>query len=893
MNSSLSNSCKREIDLGSGKKGQVFSLPALEEQSKQKLSHLPISIRIVLESLLRNCDGRIVMEEHIRELANWQPNGKRENEIPFIVGRVVLNCAAGIPLLGDLTALRDAMGRAGRAPGLVQPKVPVDMTLDHTLTVDHHGTPDALRQNMQLEIERNFERFSFVKWATQAYDGIRLIPPGFGILHQINLEFFAPGLLSKDGVYYPDTLVGTDSHTCMIAGLGTVGWGVGGIEAQAAVLGQPVYMLTPDVIGINVTGQLNAGVTSTDMVLHVTEMLRKAKVVGKFVEFFGAGIANLTVPDRATISNMAVEYGATTGFFPLDAVTLNYLRQTGRPDEAIAAAEAYYKQQGLFGPARSDEIKYTDVLMLDLTTITPNVAGPKRPQDRIALANLKGEFAEMLKKPTADGGYGKAAASGAQQEAAPRKARDGDVVIAAITSCTNTSNPGVMLAAGMVAKKAVERGLKAKPWVKMSLAPGSRVVSEYLKAAGLQRYLDELGFMLAGYSCTTCFGASGPIDDALEKSINDNDVVACAVLSGNRNFEARIHASVRAAFLASPPLVVAFALAGRVDIDMAKEPLGNDKSGKPVFLKDLWPTPEELANALSNAVKPDYYRAVYGMDFDVANPLWKTVPQSTGESYAWDSKSSYIKPPPFLDAQYTESSLREFRGARALAILGNSITTDHISPISSIKASSTAGLYLQSLGVKPVDFNNYGARRMNHEVMVRGAFANARLRNQMVPGVEGGYTKHQPDGEQMTIYDAAMSYAKANVPLFVMAGEEYGTGSARDWAAKGTRLLGVRAVIANSFERIHRSNLVGMGVIPCQLPQGITAATLGLSGDEEFDLLGLDEQAKPRQAVTLVIKRQNGKQERVELMLRLDTPAELDYVRRGGILPYVLAGLTA
>jgi aconitate hydratase len=887
MTSKISEACKREIDLG-GKKGSVYSLPVLEAEVKGKLSRLPISIRIVLESLLRNCDGRIVTEEQIRELANWQPNGKRENEIPFIVGRVVLNCAAGIPLLGDLTALRDAMGRAGRAPGLVQPKVPVDMTLDHTLTVDHHGTPDALRQNMQLEIERNFERFSFVKWATQAYDGIRLIPPGFGILHQINLEFFAPGLLSKDGVYYPDTLVGTDSHTCMIAGLGTVGWGVGGIEAQAAVLGQPVYMLTPDVVGINVTGQLNAGVTSTDMVLHVTEMLRKAKVVGKFVEFFGAGIANLTVPDRATISNMAVEYGATIGFFPLDAVTLNYLRQTGRPDEAIAAAEAYYKQQGLFGPARGDEIKYSDVLALDLATITPNVAGPKRPQDRIALANLKGEFAEMLKKPTADGGYGKAAASGAA--GAPR---DGDVVIAAITSCTNTSNPGVMLAAGMVAKKAVERGLKVKPWVKMSLAPGSRVVSEYLQAAGLQRYLDELGFMLAGYSCTTCFGASGPIDDALEKSINDNDVVACAVLSGNRNFEARIHASVRAAFLASPPLVVAFALAGRVDIDMAKEPLGNDQSGKPVYLKDLWPTPEELASALSKAVKPEYYRAVYGMDFDVANPLWKTVPQSTGESYAWDSKSSYIKPPPFLDAQYTESSLREFRGARTLAILGNSITTDHISPISSIKASSTAGVYLQSLGVKPVDFNNYGARRMNHEVMVRGAFANARLRNQMVPGVEGGYTKHQPDGEQMTIYDAAMSYAKANVPLFVIAGEEYGTGSARDWAAKGTRLLGVRAVIASSFERIHRSNLVGMGVIPCQLPQGVTAATLGLTGNEEFDLLGLNEQAKPRQTVTLVIKRQNGKQERVDLMLRLDTPAELDYVRRGGILPYVLAGLAA
>ena len=887
MTSKISKGCEREIDLGSGKKGKVFSLPALEEQTRNKLSRLPISIRIVLESLLRNCDGRIVTEEQVRELANWQPNGKRESEIPFVVGRVVLNCAAGIPLLGDLTALRDAMQRAGRAPGLVQPKVPLDMTLDHTLTVDHHGTPDALRQNMQLEIERNFERFSFVKWATQAYDGIRLIPPGFGILHQINLEFFAPGLLSKDGTYYPDTLVGTDSHTCMIAGLGTVGWGVGGIEAQAAVLGQPVYMLTPDVIGVNVTGELRTGVTSTDMVLHVTEMLRKAKVVGKFVEFFGTGIANLTVPDRATISNMAPEYGATVGFFPVDVQTLNYLRQTGRPAEAIAATEAYYKQQGLFGPARGDEIEYSDVLKLDLGAITPNVAGPKRPQDRIALAELKNEFASVLKKPTADGGYGKA---GSVRENSPR---DGDVVIAAITSCTNTSNPGVMLAAGMVAKKAVERGLKAKPWVKMSLAPGSRVVSAYLAAAGLQKYLDQLGFMLAGYSCTTCFGASGPIDAALEKSINDNDVVACAVLSGNRNFEARIHASVRAAFLASPPLVVAFALAGRVDIDMAHEPLGNDPSGKPVFLKDLWPTPEELASALSKAVNPDYYRAVYGMDFDVANPLWKTVPQSTGESYAWDSKSSYIKPPPFLDAQYTESSLREFRGARALAILGNSITTDHISPISNIKASSTAGLYLQSLGVKPVDFNNYGARRMNHEVMVRGAFANARLRNQMVPGVEGGYTKHQPDGGQMTIYDAAMRYEKERVPLFVIAGEEYGTGSARDWAAKGTRLLGVRAVIANSFERIHRSNLVGMGVIPCQLPQGVTAASLGLKGDEKFDLSGLNDDAKPRQQLTLKVTRANGKEEIVAVTLRLDTPAEIDYVRCGGILPYMLAGMTA
>jgi len=890
MTSSLIDACQREIDLGGGRKGAIYSLPALEAAGAGKLARLPISIRVVLESLLRNCDGRVVQEEQVRELARWQPNGKRESELPFIVGRVVLNCAAGIPLLGDLTALRDAMQRAGRAPGLVQPKVPLDMTLDHTLTVDHHGTPDALRQNMQLEIERNFERFSFVKWATQAYDGIRLIPPGFGILHQINLEFFAPGLLARDGAYYPDTLVGTDSHTCMIAGLGTVGWGVGGIEALAAVLGQPVYILTPDVIGIDVTGELRAGVTSTDMVLHVTEMLRKAKVVGKFVEFFGAGVAKLTVPDRATIANMAPEYGATVGFFPVDAQTLNYLRQTGRPEESIVATEAYYKAQGLFGPASADEIDYSDVLTLDLSAITPNVAGPKRPQDRIALAELKTQFGTLLKKSAADGGYGKSTPSAA---AAANSPRDGDVVIAAITSCTNTSNPGVMLAAGMVAKKAVERALKAKPWVKMSLAPGSRVVSEYLAATDLQRYLDQLGFMLAGYSCTTCFGASGPIDEVLEKSINDNDVVACAVLSGNRNFEARIHPSVRAAFLASPPLVVAFALAGRIDIDLANEPLGDDPSGKPVYLKDLWPTQEELAAALNTAVKPAYYSKIYGMDFEAAHPAWKAIPSSTGRTYAWSGNSTYIKAPPFLDARYTESSLREFRGARSLAILGNSITTDHISPISSIKASSTAGVYLQSLGVKPADFNNYGARRMNHEVMVRGAFANQRLRNQMVPGIEGGYTKHQPDGAQMTIYDAAMLYEKEGAPLIVIAGEEYGTGSARDWAAKGTRLLGVRVVVAASFERIHRSNLVGMGVLPCQLPPGVTAASLGLTGEEVFDLIGLDDRAKPRQSVTLVVKRTNGKEENVTLTLRLDTPAEIDYVRHGGILPYVLAGLTA
>ncbi|OGA45161.1 MAG: aconitate hydratase 1 [Betaproteobacteria bacterium RIFCSPLOWO2_12_FULL_62_13] len=896
MNSSLSSLCKREIDLGPGKRGHIFSLPALEQRGAGLVSRLPISLRIVLESLLRNCDNGRVLEEHVLDLARWQPNGQRTTEIPFVVGRIVLNCAAGIPLLGDLTAMRSAMKRSAHSPGRVEPKVPVDMTLDHTLTVDYHGSRDALQRNMRLEIERNKERFSFVKWAMQAYRGIRLIPPGFGILHQLNLEFFAPGLLSKNGTYYPDTLVGTDSHTGMIAGLGTVGWGVGGIEAEAAVLGQPVYMLTPDVIGVNVVGELRAGVTATDMVLYVTEMLRGAKVVAKFVEFFGDGVAGLTIPDRATIANMAPEYGATIGFFPVDAQTCSYMRQTGRSEAQVAAMETYFRAQGCFGAPRLDEIDYTQVLTLDLASITPGVAGPKRPQDRVPLAELKAQFEAALQKPPAARGYGKAAPTrlrgrdaGNTNKAA---ASDGDVVIAAITSCTNTSNPGVMLAAGLVARKAVERGLKTKPWVKTSLTPGSVVVSKYLEATGLQRYLDQLGFAVAGYSCGTCVGASGPIDPKLEKSITENDIVACAVLSGNRNFEARIHPAVRAAFLASPPLVVAFALAGRVDIDLMSEPVGKSAAGELVYLKDIWPTQDELASVMSTAANPSHYRAVYEMDFESANPLWAAIPHSRGEIYSWDRASTYIKEPPFLlDPGLSESSLREFSDARAIAILGDSITTDHISPIGNIKATSPAGTYLQSLGVSPADFNNYGARRMNHEVMVRGAFANVRLRNLMVPGVEGGVTVHHPSGERMSIFDAAMRYAQERVPLFVIAGEEYGTGSARDWAAKGTRLLGVRAVIANSFERIHRSNLVGMGVLPCQLPAGTTAASLGLDGSEQFDLLGLDENAKPRQPVTLVIRRRNGTQDSVTLTLRIDTQAELDYVRRGGILPYILDGL--
>jgi aconitate hydratase len=877
---------RREIELD-GRRRAYYSLPALEESGAGRISRLPVSLRIVLESLLRNCDGRRVTERQVRALAGWQPNAAREEEIPFTVARVVLNCAAGIPLLGDLTAIRGAVTRGGHPAGLVQPKVPVDMTLDHTLTIDHHGTPDAIARNMALEAQRNFERFRFVKWALQAYDGIRFLPPGWGILHQLNLEFFAPGFLEKDGVVCPDSLVGTDSHTCMIAGLGVLGWGVGGIEAEAAVLGQPVYFLTPDVAGVHVTGRLQHGVTSTDLVLHVTEMLRRAKVVGQFVEYFGEGVSTLTLPDRATISNMAVEYGATIGYFPVDEQTCRYLRQTGRSESHVRAVETFYRAIRCFGAAREGEVDYSRVIELDLSTVEPNVAGPKRPQDRIPLKAIKSRFAETLAQPVASGGYGKAAARG--RDAAG--VADGDVVIAAITSCTNTSNPGVMVAAGLVAKKAVERGLAVNPKVKTSLTPGSTVVSRYLDAAGLQPYLDKLGFNVAGYTCGTCVGASGPIDAELEKSIGDNDVVACAVLSGNRNFEARIHPAVRAAFLASPPLVVAFALAGRVDLDFETEPLAHDERGEPVYLRDVWPSESELQQALEIAANPQFYRDAYSAEIASRNPHWKDIPQAAGELYEWESASSYIKEPPFLDETLRASALRDIRGARPLAILGNSITTDHISPIGSIKASSPAGLYLQKLGVAPVDFNNYGARRMNHEVMMRGTFANVRLKNLMVPGKEGGVTIHRPSGDETSIYDAAMRYAAERVPLVVIAGEEYGTGSARDWAAKGTRLLGVRAVVAGSFERIHRSNLVGMGVLPCQLPAGTTAQTLNLDGTETFDIVGLDDHAQPRQAIELAIHRANGETQRVPLTLRLDTSAEIEYVRHGGIMPYVLEGI--
>lgn len=890
MKSLLSGVCERNLDLGAGRRYRYFSLPALEQAGYGAVSRLPLSLRVVLESMARHCDGRRVTERQVRDLASWQPNAPREAELPFIVGRIVLNCAAGIPLLGDLTAIRGAIKSLGGEVKQIGPKVPVDMVLDHTLTVDYAGTPDALSRNMALEISRNAERFRFVKWAMQAYDGIRLFPPGAGILHQLNLEFLARGVLIEDGVIYPDSLVGTDSHTCMIAGLGVVGWGVGGIEAEASALAQPYYMLMPDVVGVNVTGALSPGVTSTDLVLHVTEMLRRHKVVGKFVEFFGEGVANLSVPDRATVSNMAPEYGATIGYFPVDEQTCRYLAQTGRSPERVEAVEAYFRAQGCFGSPRIGDVDYTSVIHLDLAAVRPNVAGPKRPQDRLPLGQLAGRFNEVLTQPLEGGGYGKSAPA-ARGSVSPR-VRHGDVVIAAITSCTNTSNPSVMVTAGLVAQKAVARGISVKPWVKTSLTPGSRVVSKYLEAAGLQGNLDKLGFSVAGYSCATCVGASGPIDAQIEKAIVDDDVVACAVLSGNRNFEARIHPAVRAAFLASPPLVVAFALAGTVDIDLETQPLAVDANGKDVFLRDLWPTQAEIGAALAVAERPEFYREIYDSDLAAGNPAWSEVPQPRGDIYPWEAKSDYIKEPPFLSREFRDTVLTPIRGARALAILGDSVTTDHISPIGAIKANSPAGVYLRGLGVEPADFNNYGARRMNHEVMLRGGFSNVRLKNLMLPGVEGGMTAHQPSGERMSIYDAAMRYKVDGIPLIVIAGEEYGTGSARDWAAKTTRLLGVRAVIAQSFERIHRSNLVGMGVLPCQFAAGQNAATLNLTGEEEFELAGLDD-ARPRQALTLVVRRKTGTVERVPLVLRLDTPIEIEFARQGGIMPYVLSELAA
>ncbi len=935
----------RTFEISPGRTGRLVSLPALEERGFGAVSRLPISLRIVLESLARNVDGRRVTEDDVRGLAAWQPRAERTREIPFVVARVLLQDFTGVPLLVDLAAMRAAVERLGKDPLAVEPLVPVDLVVDHSVQVDAFGSPDALRLNMDLEFERNLRRYEFLKWGTQAFRTLRIVPPGVGICHQVNLEFLARGVLERDGLFYPDTLVGTDSHTPMVNGLGLVAWGVGGIEAEAAMLGQPMAFLTPDVVGVHLTGALREGVTGTDLVLRVTELLRRQKVVGKFVEFFGEGAATLPVPARATISNMAPEYGATVGFFPPDEQSVRYLEATGRPPELVEAFRAYYRAQGLLRIPRPGEVDYSDVVELDLGAIRPAVAGPKRPQDRIDLPELGATFRALFARKDATG-YGKppeelgrrwryadggragsAAPGGGLQEpdAAPegdpkdtstlteyeminnrptpdRPGGDpsrppladadvelghGDVVIAAITSCTNTSNPSVMLAAGLLARKAVARGLSVKPTVKTSLAPGSRVVSRYLEETGLQRDLDALGFHVVGYGCTTCIGNSGPLDPRLEKLLVDHDVVAASVLSGNRNFEARVHQSVKANFLMSPPLVVAFAIAGRVDVDLEKEPLGRGRDGRPVFLRDVWPAVAEVEALRSAAGDPGAYRDNYGGPGDDAR--WSALPVRGGKLYAWDAASTYIQEPPYFtpfDPQ--PGTPGEVVGARALALFGDSVTTDHISPAGSIKPSSPAGRYLQDLGVDPPNFNSYGARRGNHHVMVRGTFANVRIKNLMVPGVEGGVTVHQPSGRRTSIHEAALEYAREGVPLCIVAGHEYGTGSSRDWAAKGTALLGVRFVVARSFERIHRSNLVGMGILPCQLPEDVSAQTLRLDGTEAFDLLGVGGALAPRQRARLVIRRKDGSIEEVPVAVRIDTPIEAEYYRHGGIMPYVL-----
>ena len=889
----------KEIKLASGKTGKYYSLPALEKAGLGKISRLPVSIRIVLESVLRNCDGKKVTEAHLRQLAAWKPNAARTNEIPFVLARIVLQDFTGVPLLADLAAMRGVAHKMGKNPKLIEPLVPVDLVVDHSVQIDNYGGKNALDLNMKLEFERNQERYQFMKWGMQAFDTFKVVPPGVGIVHQVNLEYLARGVHKKDGIYYPDTLVGTDSHTTMINGIGVVGWGVGGIEAEAGMLGQPVYFLTPDVVGVNLKGKLRGGVTATDLVLTVTEMLRKAKVVGKFVEFFGDGTASLALPDRATIANMAPEYGATMGFFPVDDKTIAYFEGSGRTAEEIDAFKSYFKAQGLYGIPKAGSIDYSQVLELDLATVAPSLAGPKRPQDRIEIGKLKSKFAELYSLPVAENGFAKK-----PQDLAKRfNARNGvslgsgDVLIAAITSCTNTSNPGVLLAAGLLAKKAVERGLTVKSHIKTSLAPGSRVVTEYLSKAGLLPYLEKLGFSVAAYGCTTCIGNAGPLAEPIEEAVVQNDLICAAVLSGNRNFEARIHPNLRSNFLASPPLVVAYAIAGTMLKDLMTEPLGKGKKGEDVWIGDVWPTGDEVYACMKYAMDPKTFRRLYtepGKD----NPLWQGISSASGQVYDWP-KSSYIAEPPFFEGFGMQpGSVGNITGARALGIFGDSVTTDHISPAGSIKPTSPAGMYLLEHDVAVPDFNSYGARRGNHEVMMRGTFANVRIKNLMLPPkadgtrVEGGVTL-LPSGEQLPIYEAAMKYIAAGTPTVVFGGEEYGTGSSRDWAAKGTQLLGVKAVVARSFERIHRSNLVGMGVLPCQFKGSDSVATLGIKGDEEFEVLGIDGEIKPQQDVTLVIKGKDGSRREVPVLLRIDTAIEVDYYRHGGIMPYVLRELLA
>lgn len=945
---------------GTGSTGKYFSLPELEKQGVGKISKLPVSIRIVLESLLRNMDGKKVTEKDVTNLANWNAKNPGDYEIPFTVARIVLQDFTGVPLLVDLAAMRSAVAKMGKNTKMIEPLVPVDLVVDHSVQVDFAGSQAALNLNLELEFDRNRERYEFLKWGEQAFDTFKVVPPGIGIVHQVNLEYLAKGVLEKEGVFYPDTLVGTDSHTTMINGLGVVAWGVGGIEAEAGMLGQPVTFLVPEVVGVYLTGSLREGVTATDLALHCTQMLRKHGVVGKFVEFYGPGAEILPLPDRATIANMAPEYGATMGFFPIDEECVNYLRGTGRTEELCTTFKNYYTAQGMFGIPQKGEVEYTSELSLDLGDIQPSVAGPKRPQDRITVDDLKSTWNELLSKPTPQG-YGKTPEApvneapelpatldsipdgsvvsrqlGAQEGVTTEMSslpgyplyevsvdsKDGEkdvithgsVLIAAITSCTNTSNPSVMLAAGLLAKKANEKGLTVKPAVKTSLGPGSRVVTDYLNKTGLQVELDKLGFQTVGYGCTTCIGNSGPLDPGIEDVVKGQDIVAASVLSGNRNFEARVHQSIKANFLMSPPLVVAYAIAGTVDIDLSKEEIVR---GSGIYLKDIWPSLAEIREAMLSALSPDVFRALY-TDFASQNPKWNEIPSSTGLVYEWNEKSTYIQHPPFFaDFSMTPGDITEIIGARPLGIFGDSVTTDHISPAGAIKKDSPAGRFLGENGVSQSDFNSYGSRRGNDLVMTRGTFANVRIKNLMVPGTEGGITKYfnhsepQPqlmagahelpngtvtgpeptptDSTVMPIFDAAEAYKAAGIPSIIIGGEDYGMGSSRDWAAKGTRLLGVKAVITKSFERIHRSNLVGMGVLPCNFKDKADYDKVKDLSDATFSILGISNDTKPQSEATLRVTKADGSSFDIPLLVRIDTPVEIDYYRAGGILPYVLA----
>jgi aconitate hydratase len=887
----------RDFTPSPGRTGRYHSLAALEQAGLGRISRLPRSIRVVLEALVRHCDGRLVTEEHVRNLAAWQANGARTTDIPFVVVRIVLQDLIGFGALNDLSAMRAAAQRLGIAPGRIEPLVPVDVVVDHSVEIDVHNAPDAVERNQEIEFRRNAERYRFVKWAQGAFETVRVVPPGNGIIHQINMEHLSRGVWEKDGVWFPDTVFGTDSHTTMVNGIGIVGWGVGGIEAEAGMLGQPNAFLTPDVVGCHLTGRLREGVTATDLVLTVTELMRKAKVVGKFVEFYGEGAAALSAADRCTVANMAPEYGATMGYFPVDERTVDYFRMTGRDPELVAAIEAYYRAQGLFGMPRQGEIDYSQVIELDLGSIVPSLSGPKRPQDRIDLPELGRNFDALFSAAPEKNGYGRPAADLGRRVPSGHPQFDvghGDVLIASITSCTNTSNPALLLAAGLLARRAVEKGLTVSPRVKTSLAPGSKVVTAYLRDAGLLPFLEKLGFGVVAYGCTTCMGASGPLDPKIEEAVVSQDLVTCAVLSGNRNFEARVHPNLRANYLASPALVVAYAIAGTVRTDLTVDPLGTGRDGQPVYLKDVWPSDAEVAALMKFATNAEHFRREYG-DLSGNRALWEAIPTIEGAVYQWDAKSTFIKEPPFFEGVSRElGRVEDISEARALAILGDSITTDHISPSTRIRPGTPAGKWLESYGSPPSEWGHFGTRRCNHELMVRGTFANVRLRNAMAPGTEGPVTTVQPDGSQMTIFEASEIYRERKVPLLIFGGEDYGMGSSRDWAAKGVQLLGVKAVIVKSFERIHRANLIGMGVLPLQFKPGTDVASLGIDGTETFDIRGLaGGNVRPMQDLSMVITRTDGSTRIVPLTLRIDTGIEVEYLRHGGILPYVLRELLA